>query len=100
LSCLAVIRAKLNPRLTSLLTYNGLDSGLLRKNPRNKQLFSDITVQDAKWLAGWLGRLSDEQIRDAFRAANYTPEEVEQLASAVRERIEALANISTNVAAK
>jgi hypothetical protein len=65
---------------------------------KNKELFKDITVQDAEWIAGWLRRLSDEQIKDAFRAANYTPEEVEALASAVRNRISALTSVSTNVA--
>jgi hypothetical protein len=67
---------------------------------KNKELFSDITVRDAKWIAGWLSRLSDEQIKDAFRAANFPPEDVEHLASAVRERINELTNVSANVAAK
>ena len=61
---------------------------------KNQKLFEDLTVADARWIAGLLSRLSDEQIKDAFRAANYKPEEVESLASAVRERIAALANIS------
>jgi hypothetical protein len=61
---------------------------------KNGKLFEDITVQDAKWLASWLSRLSDEQLKDAFRAANYSPEEVGQLAGAVRVRINALANLS------
>lgn len=66
---------------------------------KNKKLFDDLKVQDAKWIAGWLSRLSDEQIKDAFRAANYTPEEVEELASEVRERINALAKISASATA-
>jgi hypothetical protein len=66
---------------------------------KNGKLFEDITVQDAKWLASWLSRLSDEQLKDAFRAANYSPEEVGQLAGAVRARINALTRISGNVAA-
>lgn len=61
---------------------------------KNQKLFEDLTVNDAKWIAGWLSRLSDEQIKDAFRAANYKPEEVESLARAVRERIDALTNVS------
>ena len=61
---------------------------------KNQQLFDNLTVADAKWLAGWLGRLSDEQISDAFRAANYTPEEVGLLTGAVRARIKTLANLS------
>lgn len=67
---------------------------------KNGKIFDDITVADAKWLAGWLGRLSDEQIKDAFRAGNYTPEEVELLAQTVRKRIDALNNISSSVAAR
>jgi len=63
---------------------------------KNGKLFDDITVEDAKWLAAWLSRLSDSQIRDAFRAANYTPEEVEMLTGAVRTRINALASLGSN----
>jgi hypothetical protein len=63
------------------------------------KVFDGITVQDAKWLAPWLSRLSDMQIKDAFRAANYSPEEVELLGQAVRARIDALARISSDVAA-
>lgn len=48
--------------------------------------FDDITVADAKCLAGWLNRLSDEQIKDAFRAGNYAPSDVELLAQTVRKR--------------
>jgi hypothetical protein len=67
---------------------------------KNGKIFDDITVTDAKWLAGWLSRLSDEQIKDAFRAGNYAPEEVELLAQTVRKRINALNNISSSVATK
>jgi hypothetical protein len=63
---------------------------------KNGKLFDDITVEDAKWLAAWLSRLSDSQIKDAFRAANYTPEEVEMLTGAVRTRINALASLGSN----
>ncbi len=63
------------------------------------KVFEGITVEDAKWLASWLSRLSDEQLKDAFRAANYTPTEVDQLAAAVRSRINALANLSSARAA-
>lgn len=67
---------------------------------KNQKLFSNVTVEDAKWLAGWMSRLSDEQLKDAFRAANYSPEEVNALAGAVRARVNALANLSANMAAK
>jgi hypothetical protein len=67
-------------------------------NGKNQTLLDGITVDDAKWLASWLGRLSDEQIKDAFRAANYSPEDVDLLAGAVHARIDALTKISTNAA--
>lgn len=67
---------------------------------KNQKLFEGLTVADAQWLAKWLKRLSDDQIKDAFRAANYTPEEVEILASAFRARANALANPAGAVAAQ
>jgi hypothetical protein len=54
---------------------------------KNRDLFNDITVEQGRWLADLLLQLSDKQIEDAFRAANYSPEEVAQLASAVKNRI-------------
>ena len=65
---------------------------------KSKKLFDNITVSDAKWIGTLLARLSDEQIKDAFRAANYPPEDVEALSSAVRERIAALNSVTTQVA--
>ncbi|HEY8413997.1 MAG TPA: hypothetical protein VIK76_21430, partial [Pyrinomonadaceae bacterium] len=62
---------------------------------KNQKLFEGITVADASWLSKWLSRLTDEQIKDAFRAANYTPEEVDTLATAFRARANALANPSS-----
>ena len=59
---------------------------------KNQKLFEGITVADAAWLNKWLSRLSDDQIKDAFRAANYTPEEVDTLTTAFRARANALAN--------
>jgi hypothetical protein len=58
-----------------------------------KQVFENITVADARWLSNLLGRLSDEQIKDAFRAANYSPSEVDDLARAFRQRISDLAAV-------
>ena len=65
---------------------------------KNQKLFENLTVADATWLSKWLQRLSDEQIKDAFRAANYTPEEVDTLAAAFRARANALANPTGAVA--
>jgi hypothetical protein len=53
---------------------------------KNRGLFNNISIQDATWLAGLLAQLSDHQIRDAFRAANYTPAQIDLLAATVRDR--------------
>ena len=59
---------------------------------KNQKLFQGITLADARWLSDLLKRLSDEQIKDAFRSANYSPEEVDVLAGAFKTRINQLAN--------
>jgi hypothetical protein len=41
-------------------------------------------------MAGLLERLSPDQIRDAFRSAGYSPEEVEGFASIIQNRIASL----------
>jgi hypothetical protein len=60
---------------------------------KRKELFRNITVEQAKWLGDLLGRLSDEQISDAFRAANYNAEEVQMLTDAFRSRINDLVSL-------
>jgi hypothetical protein len=55
-----------------------------------QDIVKGIPVADAKWLGKLLEPLSDEQIRDCFRAAGYSPEDVETNAASVKERIRAL----------
>jgi hypothetical protein len=57
---------------------------------KNKKLFENISIADARWLSSRLNRLSDEQIKDAFRAANYSAAQVDQLSSAFLERLNTL----------
>ena len=59
-------------------------------NGKRKEVFQDITVEQAKWLGNILGRLSDQQIADAFKAANYSGSDVQMLTAAVRRRINEL----------
>jgi hypothetical protein len=47
----------------------------------------DIPRDDARWVGSLLARLSDFQIRDAFRAAGYSPDEIDGFASVVERRI-------------
>ena len=46
-----------------------------------------VPRSDAKWVAQLLAQLSPAQIRDAFRSAGYSPEEVEGFAKAFEARI-------------
>ena len=50
-----------------------------------------IPRDDARWMGQLLARLSQEQIRDAFRAAGYTPEQTEGFRIVVQRRIAELA---------
>jgi hypothetical protein len=61
---------------------------------KNKAIFEGITVEEARWIGTWLGKLSDEQLKDAFRAANYSAEDVDAMAQTVRERINLLVHLS------
>src|SRR6266536_413782 len=61
-----------------------------RYGGKKREIFDDITVSQARWIGGWLSRLSRDQITDAFRAGNYSPEEMEILTEAVLDRIEQL----------
>ncbi len=61
---------------------------------KNKDLMRGLTVEDAKWIGSLLSKLTDQQIQDAFRAANFSPEEIQVLAQAVRERINQLAQLT------
>ena len=62
----------------------------LHYSGKRKELVHGITLAHARWIGDLLSRLSDQQIGDAFRSANYSPEDVQLLTSAVRGRINAL----------
>jgi hypothetical protein len=55
--------------------------------------FQHIPRADAKWIGELLSKLSADQIRDCFRAAGYSPEEVEGYTKAVQARISALSQL-------
>jgi hypothetical protein len=53
----------------------------------------DIPRADARWMGQLLARLSPEQIRDAFRSAGYSPEEVEEFVTVMEGRITVLTDL-------
>jgi hypothetical protein len=64
-----------------------------RYGGKKREIFDDITVDEARWLGNWLAKLSRAQITDAFRAANYDPQEIEILTDSVLDRIDQLVTL-------
>lgn len=52
-----------------------------------------VPLDDARWIGHLLAQLSPDQIRDAFRAAGYSAQDVEAVSRAVEGRIRKLANL-------
>src|SRR5215204_5851364 len=55
-----------------------------------ENLVKTVKVEHGRWLADLLLQLTDKQIEDAFRAANYKPEDVKLLTRAFKARINEL----------
>lgn len=53
----------------------------------------NIPRSDARWIGQLLARLSHAQIRDAFRAADYSSEEIDGFTKVILERIAELSNL-------
>jgi hypothetical protein len=68
-----------------VFAYDGKNGGLLESIP----------VEHAQWIGSLLAKLSDQQIQDAFLAANYPPEEANLLAQSFRARINELTSLGT-----
>jgi hypothetical protein len=70
----------------------------LNYHGKNRELFDDIKLEDASWIADWLARLTDRQLSDAFRAANYDRQDIRVLSATVRRRINELTQLSQKTA--
>ncbi|MDP2998831.1 MAG: hypothetical protein Q8N47_15195 [Bryobacterales bacterium] len=57
---------------------------------RMERIPKHIPIADARWLGNLLGRYSTDQIGDCFRAAGFSPAEVEGYNRVVMQRIDAL----------
>ena len=91
-----ITRSRNNPRKYAESNFLKKVEGnrvVLHYGGKNRGLFNNITVDDALWMGGLLAQLSDQQLKDAFRAANYTPSEINLLASEVRGRAYQLVNL-------
>ena len=87
-----------NPRKYNKASFiKGAEKGQLKLayKGKNRGIFKGITVEQGRWLAELLSQLSDKQIRDAFRAANYSPADIDLLTQAVKRRISELNRATT-----
>jgi hypothetical protein len=74
--------------------------GVIELDYRGKadNIIREVKVEHGRWLADLLMQLTDKQIEDAFRAANYKEEEVKLLAQAFKARINELDKATKSVA--
>jgi hypothetical protein len=75
---------------------NGVKGGMVdfRYSGKRGDLFTNISVEQARWVGELLAKLSDKQISDSFRAANYSPEEIQMLTEALKNRIAELMSLT------
>lgn len=65
----------------------------IRQHKATKTM-NKVPVSDAAWIGSQLAQLSDEQLQDAFRAAEYDPATRDAYVRALRNRINELAKLS------
>jgi hypothetical protein len=84
------------PKYLNSSFVKGTELGLVKLayKGKNRGLFKNISIINARWLADLLLQLSDKQIEDAFRAANYTPSQITILRQGVKNRIEQLDRVA------
>ena len=61
---------------------------------KGRDLMKNITIEEGRWLAGLLTRLSEQQIRDAFKAANYSAADIDLLTRTTQRKIDQLSDVT------
>jgi len=69
-----------------------------KSQAQKERVMGNIPAADARWMGTRLSRLSDEQLRDAFRAAGYDQATMDGFVAAIRGRINQLAQLPEAVA--
>jgi hypothetical protein len=74
---------------------DGVSNGQVRFHYEGKdpKVLEGISVENARWMGNLLGRLSDKQLSDAFRAGGFTDAEITVYVRATRDRINQLKNL-------
>lgn len=68
--------------------------GYSKRQANKEKAMRRIPVENVRWIGSQLARLSDDQLRDAFRAAGYTTVTMEGFIKALRSRIDQLNRLS------
>ena len=77
-------------RPTKLGVFSILYPPYYRGEVKKEKAMRGIPTEHARWIGSLLSQLSDEQLRDAFRAANYNRATMDGYVRALRERINQL----------
>ena len=65
---------------------------------KKERVMQNISVENARWIGALLAQLSDEQLRDAFRAAHYDEQTMNGFVAVIRDRINQLNHLNESVA--
>ncbi|HKG97830.1 MAG TPA: hypothetical protein VKA97_08445 [Pyrinomonadaceae bacterium] len=71
-----------------------------RSQVKKEKAMRGIPVAHARWIGSLLNQLSDQQLRDAFRAAGYSETVQESYVAALRERINQLSQLQSGAPAR
>jgi hypothetical protein len=67
--------------------------GYAKRQANKEKAMRSVPVEDARWIGSMLAQLSDEQLRDAFQAANYDHATTEGFVAVLRDRINQLTQL-------
>jgi hypothetical protein len=70
--------------------------GYAKRQANKEKAMRSIPVEDARWIGSMLSQLSDEQLRDAFHAANYDNATTEGFITVLRQRINQLTQLPSS----
>jgi hypothetical protein len=71
----------------------GVEGGTVKfgyDGKKASEMIKGIKVSDVQWLLGYLGRITDDQLRAGLQASGATPQEVDCFTRALRDRINQL----------
>jgi hypothetical protein len=81
------------PPTATLVETAGLDAKDYIAHEELEWIGANIPRADARWIASLLSQLSHQQLVDAFRAGNFSPEEIQTYVEIVEARIHELSSL-------